>query len=85
MDTHLPPILRGSAADRMAYDYAARAQGYQGDFALWRDMPIDERMAYESGAAHGDETRDVVDSPLLPPYAQDACDALLMRADRVVI
>lgn len=37
--------------EKMAYNYAVAAQGYEGTYADWLAMDMDERDEYEAGAA----------------------------------
>ena len=45
--------VRGSEADREAYDWARSDQGYEGTWAEWCEMPLRVRMEYEEGATGG--------------------------------
>ena len=54
------PITRGSDEDRKAYAWATSNQGFVGSWEDWQAMDLSEREEYESGAAGGDEARQVV-------------------------
>ena len=50
-DSLLHAAERADRVNYLAFMYAHESQGFTGTFDMWRDLPDDERRAYEAGAA----------------------------------